>query len=76
MRSLLPLYNNRTQNSVAGEYLRNVYQQSGSLLRNVAKLGLAEAQAPYPQTTSQPFKLGREWVFFHCCFEHHAVVIE
>ena len=31
---------------------------------------------PPPQTTLQPPKLGRESVFLHCCFGHHAVVVE
>jgi len=68
MRSLLPLYNNRTQNSVAGEYLRNVYQQSGSLLRDVAKLGLAEAQAPLPPNDVAALQTGTGMGLFPLLF--------
>jgi len=45
------------------------------MFRDITKLGLQGAQAPPPKRLRGSLKLGRESVFMHCCFGHHAVVI-
>ena len=42
---------------------------------NYISLGLGRLNPP-PTRRRSPLKLGRESVFLHCCFGHHAVVIE